>query len=129
MQPSKPAEAKGKSSIFAGLLKKAREEKLSWDKNKLAPISPCPNDLIDTVLQNVNLSQESTLIDLGCGDGRWLCHAAQRYGCHCWGVDIDPERLSLAKQRSREVSVEHCRMALFRDNGANIKYNMLQRII
>jgi hypothetical protein len=40
--------SKAKSSVFSGLLKKAREEKQSWDKNKLAPISPCPNDLIDT---------------------------------------------------------------------------------
>jgi hypothetical protein len=45
-----------------------------------------------------------TLMCSGCGDGRWLCEAALRHGCHCWGVDIDPERLTLSKRRSVEVS-------------------------
>ena len=43
------------------------------------------------------------LIRVGCGDGRWLSFAAHHYGCHCWGVDIDSERLELAKLRCVEV--------------------------
>jgi len=42
----------------------------------------------------VSLNSNSFLIDLGCGDGRWLI-AAQ---CRCLGIDVDENRLILARE-------------------------------
>jgi SAM-dependent methyltransferase len=63
-----------------------------------APISPTPNDIITVFLQYLGLGPDSLLVDLGCGDGRWLMTASKLTRCTCLGIDIDEERLDLAKQ-------------------------------
>ncbi|MBE0636019.1 methyltransferase domain-containing protein [Candidatus Bipolaricaulota bacterium] len=37
------------------------------------------------------------LIDLGCGDGRFVVAAAKEFGAHATGVEIDPFRVLYAK--------------------------------
>lgn len=29
------------------------------------------------------------MYDVGCGDGRILCAAAEQYGCRCVGIELD----------------------------------------
>ena len=62
----------------------------------VAPISPTPNLIIDAFLPRLNLDSNSFLVDLGCGDGRWLILANQRTRCECLGIDVDEERLRIA---------------------------------
>jgi cyclopropane fatty-acyl-phospholipid synthase-like methyltransferase len=38
--------------------------------------------------------------DLGCGDGRIVVMAAQKFGARGVGIDIDPERIAEAKQNA-----------------------------
>ena len=64
----------------------------------LAPISPSQFDLIETVLPKLGLTSDSLLVDLGCGDGRWIIAAADKYRCKCIGYDIDEERLGIASK-------------------------------
>jgi ribosomal protein L11 methylase PrmA len=52
-----------------------------------------PYDLVSKMLQMANVKKEDNVYDLGCGDGRMLVLAAQKYGCHAVGYDIDPERV------------------------------------
>ena len=67
----------------------------------LAPISPSHIDVIETILPKLGLTSDSLLVDLGCGDGRWMIAAANKYRCKCIGYDIDEERLDSA---SRAIS-------------------------
>ena len=48
-----------------------------------------------------------TLYDLGCGDGRIVVTAAQRYGVRAVGVDLDPARIAESRARGRAAGVEH----------------------
>ena len=43
---------------------------------------------------------------LGCGDGRMLILAAQKYGCRAVGFDIDPERVKAARENVARNNVE-----------------------
>jgi ribosomal protein L11 methylase PrmA len=52
-----------------------------------------PYDLISKMLQMANVKKGDLVYDLGCGDGRMLVLAAQKYGCHAVGYDIDPVRV------------------------------------
>jgi SAM-dependent methyltransferase len=63
-----------------------------------APISPTPNDAITLFLPHLNLGYESLLVDLGCGDGRWLVTASKLTKCKCLGIDVDEQRIRLATQ-------------------------------
>jgi ubiquinone/menaquinone biosynthesis C-methylase UbiE len=47
------------------------------------------------------------LYDLGCGDGRIVARAAQRFGIQCVGVDLDPQRVREARANARRHGVEH----------------------
>jgi SAM-dependent methyltransferase len=68
--------------------------------------------LADSSLFRVDLSfvDEHTqppgrLLDLGCGTGRLLLHAAKR-GCWCLGVDLSEEMLAVAGEKARAAGVE-----------------------
>jgi SAM-dependent methyltransferase len=63
-----------------------------------APISPTPNLVIETFLPRLNLDSNSFLVDLGCGDGRWLIAAHEYAKCRCLGIDVDEERLVIAQK-------------------------------
>jgi len=74
----------------------------------MAPISPSPPALIEAALERVRsattasgdaplVSPGTTIVDLGCGDGRWLLAAAKRFpGVRCVGYDLDESLLSNA---------------------------------
>jgi cyclopropane fatty-acyl-phospholipid synthase-like methyltransferase len=47
------------------------------------------------------------VLDLGCGDGRMLILAAQKYGCRGIGYDIDPERVRISKENVTRNHVEN----------------------
>ena len=64
-----------------------------------APISPTPNAIIETFLPRLAIDCHSLLVDLGCGDGRWLFAANSSTNCCCLGVDVDEERLAIAQER------------------------------
>lgn len=63
-----------------------------------APISPTPNLVIEVFLPLLGLSENSFLVDLGCGDGRWLIAANKQIGCRCLGIDVDDGRLEMARK-------------------------------
>jgi len=81
-------------------------EKSSPSFQLAAPISPTPNAIIETFLPHLHLDSNSLLIDLGCGDGRWLLAAHESTQCHCLGVDVDEERLQMARESIQKNQME-----------------------
>lgn len=69
----------------------------------VAPISPTPPFVISLIVPKLNLNRDSTVVDLGCGDGRWILAAYKEYGCRCIGCDIDDARLCLASRQIDSV--------------------------
>jgi SAM-dependent methyltransferase len=55
-----------------------------------------PEDMVLKMLDLAGMKKDDVLYDLGCGDGRILVLAAQKYGCRGKGYDIDPERIAVA---------------------------------
>ncbi|GFH55387.1 hypothetical protein CTEN210_11863 [Chaetoceros tenuissimus] len=70
---------------------------------KVAPISPTPLKLLHHVMPHLNLHKNSRIIELGCGDARWLTHLCQTFNCQGIGVDIDSERLALARRNISQL--------------------------
>jgi SAM-dependent methyltransferase len=63
-------------------------------------------DLVSKMLQMANVQKGDLVYDLGCGDGRMLILAAQKYGCRGIGYDIDPERVLAARENVEKNHVE-----------------------
>jgi SAM-dependent methyltransferase len=79
-------------------MQSTHEQSQNQQTSLAAPISPTPNDAITLFLPHLNLGPDSLLIDLGCGDGRWLVTASKLTKCKCLGIDVDEQRIRLATQ-------------------------------
>jgi len=70
------------------------------------PYVPTPPEVVDEMLKMANVTKSDYLIDLGCGDGRIVIAAAQKYGAHALGIDINPERIAEAKENAQKAGVD-----------------------
>jgi SAM-dependent methyltransferase len=66
---------------------------------------PTPNEIVDTMLKLAAVTRKDTVYDLGCGDGRIVITAAQKYGARGVGVDIDPDRVAEATENVKKGGV------------------------
>jgi len=67
---------------------------------------PTPEPVVDRMLELAAVEAGDVVYDLGCGDGRIVIAAAQRYGVKAWGFDIDPARVAEARENVRAAGVE-----------------------
>jgi len=66
---------------------------------------PTEQAVVDEMLRMAQLSKDSVVYDLGCGDGRIVISAANHYGARGVGIDIDPERIRESRQNARAMGV------------------------
>ena len=52
----------------------------NYDERSLAPFVPTPQEVVEKMLQVANLKKDEVVYDLGCGDGRIIITAAQKFG-------------------------------------------------
>ena len=57
---------------------------------------------LDLVCRKLRLREGERLLDIGCGWGAMLIHAAERYGVHGLGVTLSEEQAELARERIAE---------------------------
>ena len=57
------------------------------------------------MLKMAGVTKKDTVYDLGCGDGRIVITAAQKFGASAVGIDIDPERVREATDNVRKAGV------------------------
>jgi ribosomal protein L11 methylase PrmA len=65
-----------------------------------------PQPVADAMLQLAHVTPEDVVYDLGSGDGRIVILAAQKYGAHAVGIEIDPKLVELSRQVAREGEVD-----------------------
>src|SRR4051794_29041776 len=72
----------------------------------LAPYIPTPQDVVERMLAVAQVTNQDTVFDLGCGDGRVVITAAKKYGARGVGIDIDRDRINDSKRNARDAGVE-----------------------
>jgi hypothetical protein len=77
------------------------------DAEDLAPFVATPMEVVAKMLEVAGVNEEDIVYDIGCGDGRIVVMAAEKYGARGVGIDIDPVRIEEAKVNAREANVEH----------------------
>jgi SAM-dependent methyltransferase len=71
-----------------------------------APFVVTPPDVVDRMLKLANVGPRDVVYDLGCGDGRIVIAAAQKYGARGVGIDIEAARIFEAEQNAKAAGVE-----------------------
>jgi len=85
-------------------------------KSKRAPdvrYEPSSPEIVSQMLALAKVTGSDIVYDLGCGDGRIVIAAAQRFGARGVGIDIDPQRIREARQNARRAGI--ARLVKFRN--------------
>src|SRR6266581_8993298 len=71
------------------------------------PYVPTTEEAVQAMLKLGDVNKNDVLYDLGCGDGRIVIAAAKTYGARGVGIDINPERITEARENARKAGVEN----------------------
>ena len=104
--------------LGVGLVAYAQEPSLKDFKTNLAPTVGSPERAIDKMLEMANPKPGETLYDLGCGDGRILIAAAERYKVKGVGIEIS--------KRLAETAAENVKKHRLQDEVKIIHGNFMQ---
>jgi SAM-dependent methyltransferase len=69
------------------------------------PYVPTPPEVVEAMLKLADVKSSDFVIDLGCGDGRIVVMAAQKFGARGMGVDLNPERVKEANANAQQAAV------------------------
>ncbi|CAM9674054.1 unnamed protein product, partial [Hapterophycus canaliculatus] len=72
---------------------------------KLAPFNPSGDNVIQMAIEMLQLTRESVLYDLGCGDGRLLVEAVKSSGARGVGVEYDKRYADRALKRVTDAEL------------------------
>ncbi len=67
---------------------------------------PTPPEVVAEMLNRAHVGKDDILYDLGCGDGRIVLTALEKFGAKKGvGIDIDPERIKECNENARKTTV------------------------
>ncbi len=69
------------------------------------PYVPTPPEVVEQMLKLGNVHDGDILYDLGCGDGRIVIMAAQKFGARGTGIDLNPVRIKEANANASQAGV------------------------
>jgi len=99
---SAPAWAAVGVMLWAGAA--AGQHRMSPDN--LAPFVPTPEPVVEKMLEAGELKAGETLYDLGCGDGRILFMAAQKFGASAVGVELSAKLVKSTAAQALALGLE-----------------------
>ncbi len=71
-----------------------------------ADLDRAQHDKLELVCTKLGLRPGMRLLDVGCGWGSMVLHAAREHGVHAVGVTVSPEQARLARERVRQAGLE-----------------------
>ncbi len=63
-------------------------------------------DKLDMICRKLRLQPGDRFLDIGCGWGGLICHAAQKYGVTAHGVTLSQEQLDFTRKKVRRLGLE-----------------------
>jgi len=86
---------------------------------------------LEHICRKLQLSPGETFLDVGCGWGALIIHAAQHYGVRAHGITLSEQQLELARQRISQAGVEDrvsVELLDYRDLGGEAIYDKIASI-
>jgi cyclopropane-fatty-acyl-phospholipid synthase len=86
---------------------------------------------LDYICRKLRLRPGDRLLDLGCGWGGLIIHAARRYGADCLGITLSGPQADVARERIREAGVQgRCAVEVcdYRDLRPNRQFDKMASV-
>ncbi len=74
--------------------------------DKIVPYVPTPPEVVEKMLELAKVDSHDTLYDLGSGDGRIVIMAAEKFGAHAVGVELDPDLFKQSEDRIKQMGLD-----------------------
>ena len=86
-------------------------------------------DKLDMICRKLQLKPGERLLDIGCGWGALICHAAQHYGVRAHGVSLSQEQVEYAQARISELGLDDRASVELKDyNDVEGRYDKISSI-
>jgi SAM-dependent methyltransferase len=82
-----------------------------------------PGTIIKLIDNQFTIWDSLNILDLGCGKGAVSIKIAEKFGCHCYGLDAIPEFIDYANEKAIEHKVGH--LCNFETGDIREKVNLL----
>jgi len=69
-------------------------------------LATAQTDKLDMICRKLRLKPGDTLLDIGCGWGALVCHAAMHYGVHAHGVTLAEEQFAYAREKVARLNLQ-----------------------
>src|SRR5689334_19036093 len=73
-----------------------------WDND----LAVAQRDKLDMICRKLRLRPGERLLDIGCGWGALVCHAAMHYGVHAQGLTLSEEQFAYAKEKVARLGLQ-----------------------
>src|SRR4030095_7964591 len=93
-------------AVLAAVVLMSHSMAAAAQTRSLAPYVPTPSDVVDRILSLAKVGPRDVVYDLGCGDGRIVIAAAQKFGARGVGVDIGATLIKQAEANAKAAGVE-----------------------
>jgi cyclopropane-fatty-acyl-phospholipid synthase len=85
-------------------------------------------DKLEYICKKLRLRRGDRLLDIGCGWGALVLHAARHYGAHAVGITLSRHQAEMARQRISQAGLtDRCRVEVwdYRDLEASCQYDKI----
>src|SRR5262245_36759668 len=79
----------------------------AYFKNWKNDLATAQRDKLDIICRKLRLQPGETFLDIGCGWGALVCHAAKNYGVRAHGVTLSQEQFAYAKEKVARLGLEN----------------------
>ena len=69
-------------------------------------IAAAQRDKLEMICRKLRLKPDDTFLDIGCGWGALVCHAAQNYGVRAHGVTLAENQYALAQEKVAKLGLQ-----------------------
>lgn len=80
---------------------------LKVEPNSLAPFVASPQPVVERMLEVASVKPGDVVYDLGCGDGRILITAVQRFHAKAVGVELNEHHANTASEKIRQLNLQN----------------------
>jgi cyclopropane-fatty-acyl-phospholipid synthase len=70
-------------------------------------LATAQHDKLDMICRKLRLKPGDRLLDVGCGWGALVCHAARHFGVHAVGVTLAEEQFAYAREKVSRLGLEN----------------------